>query len=58
MRKAVFLATHCPARGHRVNGGPTGRRMRSATPTIDALATHKDLGAYEGDGQNEVVADS
>jgi len=31
----------CPARGHRVNGGPAGRRSRSAKPTIDpATARH------------------
>ncbi len=35
---AVFLAPYCPARGHRVNGGPPGRRTRSATPTIDPAA--------------------
>jgi hypothetical protein len=29
------LAVHCPVRGHRVNDGPLGRRMRSASPTID-----------------------
>jgi hypothetical protein len=32
---------NCPARGHRVNGGPAGRRMRSATPTIDPETTPK-----------------
>ena len=38
----AFLAPDCPARGHRVNGGPPGRRMRSAPPTIDTATTHKD----------------
>jgi hypothetical protein len=31
----VFLALDCPARGHHVQGGPAGRRTRSATPTLD-----------------------
>jgi hypothetical protein len=43
-RGAIFLAPDCPARGHRVNGG---RRMRSATPTIDPVTTHKGFGACE-----------
>jgi hypothetical protein len=38
---AVFLALDCPARGHRVNGGPPGRRMLTATPTIDPAPTHR-----------------
>jgi hypothetical protein len=34
----------CPARGHRVNGGPAGRRTRSAAPTtIDPATTHPGL---------------
>jgi hypothetical protein len=37
---AVFLAFQCPARGHRVQGGPPGRRMRSAAPTLDPVTTH------------------
>ena len=41
-KESVFLAPDCPARGHRVNGDPTGRRTRSATPTIDPTTTHKD----------------
>jgi hypothetical protein len=41
----------CPARGPRVNGGPAGRRTRSATPTIDPATTPKDFGAYEDDGE-------
>ena len=36
----VFLALDCPARGHHVQGGPAGRRTRSATPTLDPAATH------------------
>ena len=31
----VFLALDCPARGHHVQGGPAGRRTRSATRTLD-----------------------
>src|SRR6266568_131541 len=41
-RGPVFLAPDCPARGHRVQGGPPGRRTRSATPTLDPATTHKD----------------
>src|SRR6185312_1974855 len=26
--------------GHRIQGGPAGRRMRSAAPTLDPAATH------------------
>ena len=37
---AVFLAPDCPARGHRINGGPEGRRTRSAAPTIDLFMTY------------------
>ncbi len=32
----------CPAHSRSVNGDPTGRRTRSATPTIDPAATHQD----------------
>jgi hypothetical protein len=38
---ASFSALHCPARGHRVNGGPAGRRMRLALPIIGAAPTHQ-----------------
>jgi hypothetical protein len=41
--RAVFSPHHCPARGHRVNGGPAGRRLRSATPTIDPATAHEDM---------------
>ncbi|SRR6266851_4722090 len=42
-RPAVFIATDCPARvtASIVNGGPAGRRTRSAVPTIDPVATHE-----------------
>jgi hypothetical protein len=40
-RIASFLAPDCPSRGHRLNGDPSGRRMRSAPPTIDPATTHK-----------------
>src|SRR5262245_1846616 len=39
---------NCPARGHRVNGGPLCRRKRSATPIIDTAPTHLEIGACEG----------
>jgi len=48
---AVFLAPHCPARGHRVQGGPAGRRMRSAAPTPDPVTTHLGFGSCEEDGE-------
>jgi len=41
-RRSVFLASHCPARGRRVQSGPSGRRMRSAAPTPDAASARKD----------------
>jgi hypothetical protein len=41
-RAAAYLAPDCPARGCRVNGGPSGRRKRSAAPTIDPTTTHMD----------------
>ena len=40
----------CPARGRRVKGSPSGRRMRSAMPTLDPAPTHKGTGSYEEDG--------
>src|SRR5262249_36307343 len=48
----VFLVPDCPARGHRVKGGPAGRRMRSAAPTIDPVTTHKDPAPTRKTGQN------
>jgi hypothetical protein len=42
---ASFSALHCPARGHRVNSGPAGRRMRLALPIIGAAPTHQGFGA-------------
>jgi hypothetical protein len=47
---AVFLASHCPARGHRVQGGPPGRRTRSAAPTQDPATTHLGLAATRKTG--------
>ena len=48
---AVFLASDCPARGHRVQGGPPGRRMRSAG-CAEAGPHDRSLGfgAYEEGG--------
>ena len=43
-----LLAPDCPARGHRVKGGPMGRRCAQ---TLDPAATHQLFGAYEKDGQ-------
>jgi hypothetical protein len=37
-----ILAPDCPARGHRINHGPAGRRMRSATPPIDPMPAPTD----------------
>jgi len=37
---AIFLGFDRPARGHRVEGGPEGRRTRSAPPTLDPVTTH------------------
>jgi hypothetical protein len=48
-------AIHCPARCYRVNGGPTGRRMRSATPTIDPAPTRQGFGACGEDGAEQEV---
>jgi hypothetical protein len=52
-RTAVFLAPNCPVRGHRVNGGPAGRRTGSATPTIGTAAHSQGFGTYQEDGQNQ-----
>jgi hypothetical protein len=49
-RRPASGACPCPsrpgavaaARGHRGWGGPSGRRMRSAAPTLDTAPTHKD----------------
>jgi hypothetical protein len=38
--RAAFLGSPCPARSRRVQGGPPGRHMRSASPTLDAAVTH------------------
>jgi putative FmdB family regulatory protein len=40
---SIFLARDCPTRGHRVKGGPSDGRARSASPTLDAAPTRKDL---------------
>jgi hypothetical protein len=40
LEAAIFLGFDCPARGLRVEGGPAGRRTRSATPTLDPVTTH------------------
>ncbi len=50
---SVHLAPDCPARGHRLNGDPPGRRTRSATPTIDPATSHMGPGAYEEDGGDQ-----
>jgi len=50
---SVFPGFDCPDRGHRVQGGPPGRRTRSATPTLDLpwTGSHSPaFGAYEEDG--------
>ncbi len=51
--RTVTLAPDCPARSHRVNGGPASRRSRSATPTIDPSTAPMGLGACEDDGQEQ-----
>jgi hypothetical protein len=38
-----------PARGHRVNGSPAGRRTRSVTPTLTRRPLTR-AGSYEEDG--------
>ncbi len=38
-----FSASNCPVLGHRVNGGPAGRRKRPVTPSIDLVAAHEGL---------------
>jgi hypothetical protein len=48
----VFLGFDCPDRGHRVQGGPPGRRTRSATPTLDLAATHLVLAPTRRTGQS------
>jgi len=48
---SVFLGFNCPDRGHRVQGGPAGRRTRSATPTLDPAATHLLLAPTRRTGQ-------
>lgn len=50
---AVFLASNCSARGRRVQGGPGGRRMRSAAPTLDPTPAPTDLGACEDDAPDQ-----
>lgn len=37
---SVLLGFDCPDRDHRVQGGPAGRRTRSAPPTLDPAAAH------------------
>ncbi len=49
---SVFLGFECPDRGHRVQGGPAGRRTRSATPTLAPAATHLVLGPARRTGQS------
>ena len=44
----------CPRRGHRVNGGPAGRRMRSAAPTIEYARHGRSIGG-ESPLEEEVV---
>lgn len=56
-RATVFLALDCPARGHRVQGGPAGRRTRSATPTLDPAATHLVLAPTRKAGTEQLIRD-
>ena len=51
----VFLALDCPARGHHVQGGPAGRRTRSATPTLDPAATHLVLAPTRKAGTEQLI---
>jgi hypothetical protein len=51
----VFLAFDCPDHGHRVQGGPPGRRMRSATPTLDPAAAHLGSAPTRGRGQSSNI---
>ena len=53
----VFLALDCPARGHHVQGGPAGRRTRSATPTLDPAATHLVLAPTRKAGTEQLIGD-
>jgi hypothetical protein len=53
----VFLALDCPARGHHVQGGPAGRRTRSATPTLDPAATHLVLAPTRKAGTEQLIED-
>ena len=50
--RAVILAPDCPVRRHRVKDGLTGRRMRSAVPTLDPVATHQEIRRCEDDEPN------
>jgi hypothetical protein len=54
---AVFLGFDCPDRGHRVQGGPAGRRMRSAPPTLDPASTHLVLAPTRKAGTEQLVGD-
>jgi hypothetical protein len=54
---AVFLGFDCPDRGHRVQGGPAGRRMRSATPTLDPASTHLVLAPTRKAGTEQLIGD-
>jgi hypothetical protein len=50
--RAVILAPDCPVRRHRVKGGLTGRRMRSAAPTLTRWPLTRRFGACEDDETN------
>jgi len=52
---SVFLGFNCPDRGHRVQGGPAGRRTRSATLPLDPAATHLLLAPTRRTGQGRRI---
>ncbi len=54
-RRYVFLALDCPDRGHRVQGGPAGRRMRSAPPTLDPASTQLVLAPTRKTGTEQLI---
>jgi hypothetical protein len=53
-RAGVFLATDCPARGHRLKGAPCGRipPLRSGQ-TLDPATTHQDLAPVRKTGDEQ-----
>ena|SRR5689334_19279653 len=54
-RRYVFLALDCPDRGHRVQGGPAGRHMRSAPPILDPASTHLVLAPTRKTGTEQLI---